>query len=49
MKKKIVYDLTVLIDGLLNEDTKQLYLGKQGGKVIYHYPEFVESAVRLQN
>jgi hypothetical protein len=35
--------LTVLIDGLLKNETKSKYLGKQGDKVVYHYPEIIEN------
>lgn len=38
-----MYDLNILIDGLLRDDMKIKYLGKQGDRVVYHYPELVES------
>ena len=48
-KKKIIYDLTILIDGLLRNDTRNKYLGKQGDKVVYHYPEIIENNADKNN
>jgi hypothetical protein len=34
----------VLINGILRDDLKMKYLGKQGDRVIYHYPELIENS-----
>jgi hypothetical protein len=48
-KKKITYDITVLIEGILKNETKNKYLGKQGDKVVYHYPEIIETNEKNPN
>lgn len=39
----------MLIDGLLKNDSKSKYLGKQGDKVVYHYPEIIENNAEKSN
>ncbi len=48
-KKRITYDLTILIQDLLQPDVKQKYLSKQGDVVVYHYPEILQDSTNDKN
>ena len=48
LKKKIQYDLNVLIPQMFSSD-QQKYFGKQGEKVTYYFPEIIENIDNKKN